>query len=48
MGSVIVDYWQERTSKTLGSSSYRYRRVETNATQRAYEGKAPLGETPMT
>ncbi|TIN65845.1 MAG: hypothetical protein E5Y30_31495 [Mesorhizobium sp.] len=27
MGSVIVDYWQERKSKKLGSSSYRYRRV---------------------
>ncbi|WP_156936358.1 tyrosine-type recombinase/integrase [Mesorhizobium sp. LNJC394B00] len=27
MSSVIVDYWQERKSKKLGSSSYRYRRV---------------------
>jgi integrase len=27
VGSVIVDYWQERKSKKLGSSSYRYRRV---------------------
>ncbi|MER9582532.1 hypothetical protein [Mesorhizobium sp. M0276] len=27
MGSVTVDYWQERKSKKLGSSSYRYRRV---------------------
>ncbi|RWO19716.1 hypothetical protein [Mesorhizobium sp.] len=26
MSSVIVDYWQERKSKKLGSSSYRYRR----------------------
>ncbi|MER8743220.1 tyrosine-type recombinase/integrase [Mesorhizobium sp. M1004] len=27
MSSVIVDYWQERKSKKLGSSTYRYRRV---------------------
>ncbi|WP_027061775.1 hypothetical protein [Mesorhizobium loti] len=27
MSSVIVDYWQERKNKKLGSSSYRYRRV---------------------
>ncbi|TIL50389.1 hypothetical protein [Mesorhizobium sp.] len=27
MGSVTVDYWQERKSKKLGSSRYRYRRV---------------------
>ncbi|WP_147377651.1 hypothetical protein [Mesorhizobium waimense] len=27
MGSVIVEHWQERKSKKLGSSSYRYRRV---------------------
>ncbi|TIL31361.1 tyrosine-type recombinase/integrase [Mesorhizobium sp.] len=27
MSSVTVDYWQERKSKKLGSSSYRYRRV---------------------
>ncbi|MES0061468.1 tyrosine-type recombinase/integrase [Mesorhizobium sp. M0041] len=27
MGSVTVDYWQERKSKKLGRSSYRYRRV---------------------
>ncbi|MGX9142745.1 hypothetical protein [Mesorhizobium sp. 128a] len=28
MSSVIVEHWQERKSKNLGSSSYRYRRVE--------------------
>ncbi|TIN06701.1 tyrosine-type recombinase/integrase [Mesorhizobium sp.] len=27
MSSVTVDYWQERKSKKLGNSSYRYRRV---------------------
>ncbi|ESX47243.1 tyrosine-type recombinase/integrase [Mesorhizobium sp. C416B] len=27
MGKVTVDYWQERKSKKLGSTTYRYRRV---------------------
>lgn len=27
MSSVIAEHWQERKSKKLGSSSYRYRRV---------------------